>query len=99
MVKAKSFTQEGIIEAVDTGSFYASMGPEIHDFYVEDGEAVVKCSPCERICLSGNRGKVMRALGVDLMEGRIPLKGNETFVRVQCVDKYGHIAYSNPIFL
>lgn len=99
VVKAKAFTQESIIEAIETGSFYASMGPEIHDFYVEDGVASVKCSPCERICLSGNHGKVMRALGVDLMEGQIPLKGNEEYVRVQCVDKYGRIAYSNPIFL
>lgn len=99
VVKAKSFTQEGIIEAMETGSFYGSMGPEIYDFYVEDGEAVVKCSPCERVCLMGNRGKVMRALGVDLMEARIPLKGGEKYVRVQCVDKQGRIAFSNPIFL
>lgn len=99
VVKAREFTQEAIIEAIETGSFYASMGPSIYDFYVADGTAVVKCSPCERICLSGNSGKIMRALGVDLMEGKIPLKGNETFIRVQCVDKYGKIAYSNPIFL
>lgn len=99
VVKAKAFTHEAIIEAIDTGSFYSSMGPEIHDFYVENGEAMIKCSPCERICLMGNRGKVMRALGVDLMEARIPLKGQETYVRVACVDKYGKIAYSNPIFL
>ncbi len=99
VVKAKEFTQEGIIEAIDTGSFYSSMGPEIYDFYVEDGKAGVKCSPCERICLTGNHGKVMRALGVDLMGGEIALKGNEEWVRVQCVDKYGKIAFSNPIYL
>lgn len=99
MVKAKAFNHEAIIEALATGSFYASRGPEIYDFYVENGEAVVQCSPCERICLCGNRGKIMRALGVDLMQARIPLKGKETYVRVQCVDKHGQIAYANPIFL
>ena len=41
----------------------------------------------------------MRALGVDLMGWEIALKGNEEWVRVQCVDKYGKISFSNPIFL
>lgn len=98
MVKAEAFTHEAIIQALSTGSFYSSRGPEIFDFYVENGEAVVKCSPCERICLCGNRGKIMRVVGVDLTEGRIPLKGNEKYVRVQCVDKHGRIAYANPVF-
>ncbi len=99
VVKAKAFTHEAIIEALETGSYYSSRGPAIYDFYVENGQAVVQCSPCERICLCGNRGKIMRRLGVDLTEGRIPLKGGETYVRVQCVDKHGQIAYSNPIYL
>lgn len=99
VVKAKDFTHESIIEAIETGSFYASQGPEIRDFYVEDGVAVIRCSPCERICLTANNGKVMRALGVDLMEARIPLKGGEMYVRAQCVDKSGRIAFSMPIFI
>ena len=40
-MKAKSFTREGIIEALEEGSFYASTGPEIYDFYVENGVAAV----------------------------------------------------------
>lgn len=98
-VKAKAFTHEAIIEALATGSFYSSRGPEIYDCYIEDGIASVKCSPCERICVCGDRGKIMRAVGVDLTEGSIPLTKDYSYVRVQCVDKYGNIAYSNPIFL
>lgn len=38
-----------ILAALGAGAFYSSCGPEIHDFYVEDGVAVVTCSPCAEI--------------------------------------------------
>lgn len=45
-VKAAALTYEDIINALRTGSFYASTGPKIKDFYVEDEQAVLECSPC-----------------------------------------------------
>ena len=99
MVKAREFTHEAIIEALETGSFYSSRGPEIYDCYIEDDVAFIRCSPCERICVCGDRGKIVRAIGVDLTEGSVPLKKDLTYVRVQCADKHGNIAYANPIFL
>lgn len=98
-VKAEAFTQEAIMRAVEQGSFYASSGPQIYDFYVEDGQIVVKCSPCERIVFSGNKRHFKRLLGVELTEFRVPLKGTEEYIRVQCVDKYGKTAYGNPIYV
>ena len=35
----------------------------------------------------------------ELMGGEYKLKGRETYVRAECVDKYGRKAWTNPIFL
>lgn len=99
VAKAEKLTHASIMQAVENGSFYASTGPEIHDFYVEDGEAYVRCSPCERIVFSGNRRNFQRLLGTGLTEFRIPLKGTEVYIRVQCMDQYGRTAFGNPIYV
>ncbi len=48
-VKAADLTYKDILESIRKGSFYASTGPAIYDFYVEDGVAYVECSPCSDI--------------------------------------------------
>lgn len=98
-VKAKSRTREGITQALEQGSFYASTGPEIYDFYVEDGKFFVKCSPCQSIVLSGDWGYFQREFGEGITEYSGKLRGKEKFVRVKCIDKQGRIAYSNPIYI
>ena len=98
-VKAKKFTREGIIEALEQGSFYASTGPEIYDFYVEDGMFHFKCSPCSSIVLSGDWGYFQRSLGDHITEFSGKLRGNEKFIRIQCTDAQGRKAYTNPIYI
>ena len=98
-VKAEKFTHEAIMQAIANGSFYASMGPEIYDFYVEDREVTVRCSPCQRILFSGDRRCFQRMLGPELTEFKTMLRGTEKYVRVQCIDQYGRKAYGNPIYL
>lgn len=98
-VKAKNCSREGIIEAIEQGSFYASTGPEIYDFYVEDGIFHVECSPCQSIIISGDWGYFQRKIGDNLTEFSKKLKGKEKFIRVQCMDKFGRMAYSNPIYM
>lgn len=48
-VKAAALTYRDIMEAIRAGSFYASNGPEIRDFYVENGQVHIECSPCSDI--------------------------------------------------
>ena len=40
-----------ILNALERGAFYSSCGPELHDFYVENGKAHVVCSPAAEIVL------------------------------------------------
>lgn len=99
MVKAKEKTHRAIIEALQGGHYYASMGPEIYSFTVEDGWAEVYCSPVSRIIFSGENRNLMRRLGENLTHFRAPLRGNKEHVKVRIIDERGKIAYSNPIYL
>lgn len=98
-VKAKNLTHEEILRQIQAGSFYASTGPEIYDFGLEDGKVYVACSPCASINFITYEQLGHSIVGEGLTQGSHQLTGQETFVRCECVDKYGKIAYTNPIFL
>lgn len=100
-VNAKELTQDAIAEALLKGSFYASSGPEIYDYGIIDGEVFIECSPVEKIYfLSGNgRGYSRRNISGDITKATYKLKGKEKYVRIECEDKYGKIAWTNPIFI
>jgi hypothetical protein len=100
-VKAADRSREAIMEALFNGAFYASTGPVIHDFGVEDGQAYVSCSDCREIhfVTYPPRGDSFFAEeGVCLKEGTHTLTGREAYVRAVCVDSQGRWAWSNPIF-
>jgi hypothetical protein len=54
-------TQEAILEALRTGSFYGSTGPTIHSVEVGDGEVVVRCTPAQSVTLYAGRWRGARA--------------------------------------
>ncbi len=91
---------DAVLSALERGAFYSSCGPEIKDFYVEDGKAVVECSPCCDVSFRSDCFPLMRkydkAGGIVRHETRIPdfLK----YVRVTVTDSEGRRAWSNPIF-
>jgi hypothetical protein len=49
VIKADKLEYRTITKAMEDGNFYASMGPEIYDLYVEDDMVHIKCSPVKRI--------------------------------------------------
>ena len=99
VVKAKDRNPDSIIEAIKTGSFYTSTGPEIYDFYVDGDEVHVVCSPCERIYVGGQHRCHQRKIGRHVTEFVTKLKGKEKFVRAEVMDAAGRSAYTNPIWL
>lgn len=106
-VKAKSLSEKDIMASILNGSFYGSQGPEIYDFYVENGYANIKCSKVEKIYMhSYTRGKLqynfychMSMDDMGITTHKIPLTGHESFVKIQIYDYNGKKAYSNPIYL
>ena len=54
-------TQDAVLEALRTGSFYGSTGPAIHSVEVADGEVTVSCSPAASVTLYTGRARGARA--------------------------------------
>lgn len=102
MVKASNLTHNAIIESLTQGSFYSSTGPEIYEYGVQDGTVSIKCSPVRAIHFVTYEvwGHSFFADKNDtLTSASHKLRGNEKYVRVECVDHNGNTAWTNPIFL
>lgn len=105
MVKAAVCTEDAILEAMRSGDFYSTQGPEIHDFSIEEGKVRVACSPVTRVNFISNRsrGGVLRApenSQVTDATWDVDFSGVQSgYVRVECIDTQGRIAWSNPIWL
>lgn len=104
MVKAEK-NIDSILQALEKGEFYSSCGPEIYDFYVKDGKAVIDCSPVSRVRLHCDKhptlvqtdpeGKITHA-EFDIVSH---WAGLYDYVRISLVDESGKKAWTNPIFL
>lgn len=92
---------DSIEKALTEGRFYASTGPEIYDFYLEDGKVYAKTSPCRsiRFCWGLRPSAFIKApQGETITEASANLNGL-TYVRVVVEDENGMRAWSNPIYL
>ena len=100
-VKARERSREALMEALFSGSFYASSGPVIHDFGVQDGDVFISCSDCREIHFVSYppRGSSFFAEdGAFLTEMTYQRKGQEQYIRAVCVDYQGRAAWTNPIY-
>ena len=100
MVNAEN-NVNAILKALEDGAFYSSTGPEIYDFYVKDGKAVIECSPvsmirlhcdCHPTCL------VQDPDGKPLTRAEFEISGYD-YARITVIDEQGRHAWTNPIFL
>lgn len=102
VVKSESLTVDDIVKNIAKGSFYASQGPEIKDFYIENGRIYFECSPCDKIYFNGDVRQIHAFIsdGQELLtEASAPLSENQRYVRIECYDTKGRKAYTNPIWL
>lgn len=105
VVKSPRLSREDITQAIVQGNYYSSNGPKIYDWGIHDSVVYVTCSPVERVnFIAGNYvgagATVLSEDGTDRVDyALLRLRGDETYVRVECIDASGHTAWSNPIFL
>ena len=89
-----------ILNALKNGAFYASCGPEFYDFYIEDGQVTVQCSPVSQIILRNFSAPHRLIRGENLTGGQFKLRDCcKDYIRAEIVDAQGRRAWSNPIFL
>ena len=101
MVKSQELTLEGIMEALRTGAFYSTLGPEISDIDLVDNEMTVKCSAAQSIVFKGEQSRGRRVLppkGELLYEATYTIPNSVKYVRVEITDETGKKAWSNPFF-
>lgn len=92
---------DSILAALKAGEFYSSCGPEIYDFYVEDGVAVVKCSPADRIRFhyAYMPTRIVDGEGELIESAEFKIPDYVKYVRAVVIDEEGRKAWTNPIFL
>ena len=100
MVNAEN-NVNSILNALENGAFYSSSGPEIYDFYIKDGKAVVECSPAAMIRLhcDCHPTRLCHADGGDLLTRAEFDVSDYGYARITVIDGQGRHAWTNPIFL
>jgi len=115
MICAKEKTSTAVMNALKSGSFYASQGPDFHKISFENNIFSVECSPCEELivmsncncCFCGNMSGLEATTPEERYETKkitsyeveIPTNRGLTYLRCQIRDKEGRYAWSSPIKL
>jgi hypothetical protein len=102
VIRADKLDYRTITRALENGDFYASMGPEIHDLYVEDNTVYITCSPVKQITLHCGVRRCKRVAARDgeyLTEASFPIdpEGNIYF-RLAVHDENGNHANTSAYF-
>jgi len=107
MVRCEELGEEQLLRAISKGHFYASMGPMIEDLRLmegEEGELLLRvdCSPCQSVTFYalGSKGHRFEAPKGELLESAsYPVVEDQLYLRIECVDAAGRVAWLNPLFV
>ena len=101
MIKADKLEYKTITDALVKGNFYASQGPEIHDFWYEDGKVHINCSDAKRIVLSTGIRKVTCVTSETdefVNSAEFEVSKDMKYIRVTVTDACGNHANTNAYF-
>ena len=103
VIKADKLDYAAIMQALRSGHFYASTGPEIRALWYEDGLVHIECSPAYKITV--NMG-IRRALhktapsyDAPITEATFPIPSEAQYFRLTVTDVHGRHADTNAYFL
>jgi predicted metal-dependent phosphoesterase TrpH len=100
MAKLPELTEKAVMDAIKSGRFYSSNGPTIHNISVADGTISVSTSEVKRInfVVNVSSGASHTAMGDAMLTGaEYKIRGSEKYIRIECFDKDGNTAWSNPV--
>ena len=101
VLKARRLERDSILQALRLGHFYATTGPRIIGMEVREEVVHVTCSSCATISFVCDnwRGRRFRADGpAGIARAEFTPPADARYVRVECVDRQGKVAWSNPLF-
>ena len=106
-VKAESLDPGALLEALKSGAFYSSQGPQIHSLSISDNQLEIECSPVNAISIAGGTSRTAAQTGRSITKATIDLAGLEKglhvpdpspWLRVTVLDALGKRAWTNPIW-
>ena len=101
VIKAQSLTYESVAEALVSGSFYSSQGPEIYSLYLDGDKLHVECSPADKVVCTVNRRRCMSRYNEqtgEITHAVFDIKPSDGYFRITVVDKKGLRADTNAYF-
>jgi hypothetical protein len=100
-VKSETLEPDALLAALKSGYYYSSTGPQIYDISLGAEMITVRCSPAERILVTGYAYTSERAYGNGITSAELSLSvfRDSPFIRVTVRDANGGRAWSNPIWL
>jgi hypothetical protein len=102
-VQSEALTHYEVVKSLKEGAFYSSSGPEVYDLRVEDGQLSIECSPCKFIMFKAfpQRGPFLGHYdtGKAMTKASMPIEEDMVYIRVECIDFEGRVAWTNPVFV
>jgi len=98
-ISSNSLKYEDVIDALKSGNFYSSQGPEIYEMSLEGNALTIKCSAVDSIVIFTMGRKCYVQTGKDIREAVFELSGDEGYIRVMCRDSDKKDANSNAYWL
>jgi hypothetical protein len=90
-VRAAEKSQDAVLDALRTGAFYGSTGPEIHGVEVTDSEVTVRCSPAAAVTLYTGRAR-----GARVNAGRLGYPNGASAVERNDAGLITHVRLERP---
>ncbi|QBF33026.1 PHP domain-containing protein [Thalassococcus sp. S3] len=100
MVKAERNAPDALLDALKTGAYYSSQGPEFRDIRLGQNQVEVTCSAVSSVIVQGQGSAAVAIHGQSLTRAEVPLTrfAQSPWLRVTLIDAARRRAWSNPIW-
>lgn len=88
-ILSEKLDHESIYSALENGSFYSSMGPQIYEVTVNGNTAHIRTSPCDVLIMhdgSKRPGTVYAEKGSKITEASFHISGKASYIRFSALD-------------
>ena len=101
MIMPDDFSYDSVINAMEKGQMYSSMGPQFKEVSIEGNKLHIECSDVDRIMVftgSKNPKSEFAEVGKTITSADFEIDDRAKFIRVSIVDKYGKFADTRGFF-
>lgn len=101
MIMPEEFTYSGVINALEKGEMYASMGPTFREVSIDNGKIHIECSPVRHIFVyygSKKPSRIHAAKGEYVTSADFEIDSQAKFIRVSIQDEDGNWADTRGFF-